>query len=199
MNGTNKQDRRYLCHIYEMRDPYEVKKTFQGETVKEYGDCVRLPDGTKLHDNFDDEYYTAPTGERYLVKCKECGALLLIQDTCDPNPFDGFEFLYDWLPVASEAEADLLNILLTGNEYKNYPFRHFRQIDYTRCMWTEGEDPRPNDPEELKEKIREKYNQANLDQLEKLMQGNQAAPDPADKTGRTSENSMHEGKGENDK
>jgi len=161
----------FLCHIYDMADAYGVKETFRCETVKEYGDSVCLPDGTKLHNNFDDKNYTSPEGERRLVRCNECGALLLIQDTCDPNIYDGFEYLHDWIPVQSEEEADLLNILLTGAEYKDYPYCHIQLIDYNDCRWTDGEEPVPNDPEVLKKKIRMKYADVNPDQLELLING----------------------------
>ena len=147
-----------------------AEDSFKTEFIKDYGDTVCLPDGTKLHDNIDGEYnnYIDPFGGRTLVRCSQCGALMLRQSTCDPNPFDGFEYLDDWIPVASETEADLLNILLSGQEFTAYPFRHYRRVD-RRGGWTEGEAPRPGDPEELIRLIREKYAHADEEQLTRLL------------------------------
>lgn len=160
---------RFLCHIYDMDEACEIRKSFRSKKIKEYGDCVRLPDGTKLHDNLDTRGYTAPQGNRELVRCNKCGALLLIQNTCDPNIYEGFEFLHDWIPVASEEEANLLNILLTGPEFTEYPFCHIQATGYYGCSWTDGEEPSPNDPEKLKDRIREKYADVNREELEKLI------------------------------
>ena len=159
----------FLCHIYDIPDALEVRKKFRSITVKKYGSSVCLPSGTKLHDNVEGRYYTAPYGDRELVRCRDCGALILVQNTCDPNIYDGFEYLHDLIPVASEEEADLLNILLTGREFTDYPFCRIKMVDYTACRWTDGEEPVPNDPEELKKRIREKYTGVNREQLEKLI------------------------------
>ena len=60
---------RYLCHIYEIKDDDEFRKALQEMTaVKEYGENVKLPDGTVLHNNYDDENYIAPYGERKLLR-----------------------------------------------------------------------------------------------------------------------------------
>ncbi len=149
---------RSLCCIYDMDDAHAVDQSFREVTVKEYGDSVCLSDGTKLHDNLDGEYgnYTAPVGRRELVRCRKCGALLIHQHTCDPNIYDGFEFLDDWIPVASVQEADLLNILLSGQEFTAYSFRHFRQVNL-HGRWSEGKEPCPNDPDDLIQMIMDKY------------------------------------------
>ena len=71
--------------------------------------------------------------------------------------FDALNAYYwDLIPVTTVEEADLLNILWDEKELKQCPVRHLQRED-GRYDWMEETDPVPNDPEKLKEKIREKY------------------------------------------
>ena len=69
----------------------------------------------------------------------------------DPDPY-----YRDCIPVASVEEADLLNILLNEKELSNFPVRHLKRDDL-RILWTNQKVPALNDPEELKKRIRIKY------------------------------------------
>lgn len=155
----------YLCHLYGIRDAEEAYEAIDVKCIREYGECLRLEDGTALHRNYPDCH---DEGERFLVRCKVCGALTLVQWSMRECPYwdEPDEYYHDRIPVASMEEADLLNILWDEKELKEYPFRHFRRDDM-RKLWTDGKEPVPYDPEELREKIREKY--AGLTMREKGM------------------------------
>ena len=47
-------------------------------------------------------------------------------------------------PVASEEEADLLNLLLDPQDFENWPVRHLR-MNTRGYSWTEGWDPEQAD------------------------------------------------------
>ncbi len=147
-----KKMNRYPCHIYEIPEGKDAIAALKVERVKDYGDCVHLDDGTVLHWN-----YTWDDGGRMLLRCRECGALLLLQSSEYHSFSDSPDGYYsDWIPAATEEEADLLNILLDVLELEDYPCRHLRSNNFS-YFWTEGEDPQPQDPEDLKRQILEKY------------------------------------------
>lgn len=142
----------YPCHIFGIADAAKAYEEFQGEMVRDYGENVCRPDGSVLHWN-----YMWDDGRRYLVRCKKCGGLLMMQDSEYHSMSDSPDGYYsDWLPVASEEEGDLLNILLDVMEFENYPCSHLRENNGS-FFWTGGKGPRSNDPEDLKRKIRERY------------------------------------------
>ena len=74
----------------------------------------------------------------------------------------------DWIPVASEEEADLLNILLGAMEMENVPCRHIRRNN-GEVFWTNDKEPEPYDPEDLIRAIREKYSDADPELLDNLI------------------------------
>lgn len=145
----------YPCHLYGIGDANEAYKEIHNEYLKGYGARLALEDGTVLHDNYPGHH---DEGDRCLVRCKACGCLKLVQKSMDECPYWDMPDLYfrDGIPVASVEEADLLNILWDEEELKKESFRHLQRDDMRKC-WTEGKDPSPYDPEELKEKIRAKY------------------------------------------
>ncbi len=141
-----------LCHIYGIEDAKEAYKQLEVEYVKSYGDETRLPDGTLLHYNsvWDDGY-------RVLLRCKHCGGLLLKQVSKYESMSDDVDGYYeDYIPVWSEEEAELLNILLAPMEFENQPIKLLRGNNH-KYHWTRGEQPHPMDIEELKRAIAEKY------------------------------------------
>ena len=146
---------RYPCHVYQ-RSGDDKSVSIELWHIKKYGSEVYLDNGEILHDNYMD--FLADNGKRDLGRCPVCGALMIVQQQFCGGTFvmDGSFYLYDIIPVQSEEEADLLNILLDGDEFCEYPVRHIRARDFYKWWVGEGE-PRPNDPEELKEKIRNKY------------------------------------------
>ena len=158
----------YPCHIWGIEDAEEAGKARKTELVRDYGQDIWLEDGTLLNyvNSWEDD-------GRYLLRCRECGGLMLKQHVVDPAPyFDDPDLEYfDWIPVATEEEGGLLNILLGEHEMDDYPFRHLRSCDGL-VFWSEGKEPVPAAPEELKAKIREKYAALKPKQkklLEKLM------------------------------
>ena len=167
MNGK-KLGTRYPCHIWEIEDAKAAYDAVSHSCVREYGSACELEDGTFLHLNYPDWH---DEGGRILTRCKGCGCLMLIQHSMleaslmffdEPN-----EYHWDYVPVATAEEADLLNLLWDGGELRECPVRHLRRDD-VRYYWTEGKQPVPYDPEELKEKIREKYSGLSPEQKEML-------------------------------
>ena len=63
---------------------------------------------------------------------------MIYQCICDPNIYDGFEYLEDWIPVHSEEEADRLNESLDPTDFPVYPVRHLQAIDRV-LRWSSGE------------------------------------------------------------
>lgn len=151
---------RYPCHIHGAADVRQAYDAFRGELVKDYGDCVCRRDGSVLHWNhvWDD-------GGRRLVRCSECGGLLLMQRSEFHSFTDSPDGYYqDWIPAASEEEADLLNILLDAGELEDFPCRHFRSNNGA-CFMTRGDEPRPRDPDGLRRQILEKYGLRSLNEI----------------------------------
>ena len=147
-----KKMNRFPCHIYEIADGKEAAEALRTECVKNYGENMTLADGTMLHWN-----YAWDDGGRILLRCRDCGALFLRQSSEYHSFSDAPDGYYsDWIAAASEEEADLLNILLDEGELENVPCRHLRSNN-CQYFWTEGDEPQPRDPEELKRQIREKY------------------------------------------
>lgn len=164
MSEIERKEPRFPCHIYDIEDANEAYDSFRGELVKEYGDDVSLDDGTVLHGN-----YMWDDGSRSLVRCKKCGGLLIMQSSEYHSFSDSPDGYYkDWIPVASEEEADLLNILLGAMEMENVPCRHIRRNN-GEVFWTNDKEPEPCDPEDLIRAIREKYSDADPEQLDNLI------------------------------
>ena len=156
-----KEKNGFLCHIYGIPDGGEAREEFRGEFVKDYGEKLSLKDGRTLHWN-----YNWDDGDRMLMRCKDCGALLIRQFSEYHSFSDSPDGYYsDWIPVASEEEADLLNILWDAMELESYPYRHIRGNNFS-FFWTKGEEPVPYDPENLRKQIREKYRELDLDNAE---------------------------------
>ena len=156
---------RYPCHVWDIEDAEEAKKAFRVWRIGELGSEVRLADGTLLHNNHspEDDY-----GCRRLYRCRTCGGLILSQssvDCWDPEDISADD---DYIPVSSPEEAALLNILLDYGEFYRVPGRKFHTFNQSLCKWLGTGDPVPNDPEELKEKIRQKYAGLNPEQKEML-------------------------------
>ena len=164
MNGK-KEKGRYPCHVWEIEDAEEAKKAFRVTEISTLGSAVRLEDETLLHINYDEE---DDYGCRRLYRCRTCGGLILSQssmDCWDPTDIDADD---DYMPVSSPEEAGLLNILLDYGEFYRVPGRKFHMFNHHLCKWLGSGDPVPNDPEELKEKIRRKYSGLKPEQKEML-------------------------------
>ena len=141
----------HLCHIYEIEDAGAAGEDLETEPLKDYGPMTSYQ-GVLLHSNHESE-----GGGRSLVRCKKCGALLLSQhswyEAMNPELDGSF---YDWLPVWSEDEADLLNIFLNAGEFADCAFRHLRSNNHKYC-WVGDDQPRPMDLPELSQAIALKY------------------------------------------
>ena len=155
---------RYPCHIWEIADAKEAYDSFRGELIREYGEDVSLDDGKVLHWN-----YMWDDGWRSLVRCRKCGGLLIMQSSEYHSFSDSPDGYYkDWIPAASEEEADLLNILLGAVEMENVSCRHIRGNNGD-IFWKRGKEPGAYDPEELVRQIRKKYKDADPELLDKLI------------------------------
>ena len=88
-----------ICHIFELKDPNKAWEEMEFETVIDYGDEQY---GHFLH-VFDD-------GGRKLLRCKKCGAYVLMQRSEFHSFSDGEDSYYtDWFPVSGPEEADEIN------------------------------------------------------------------------------------------
>ena len=155
MSEIRKTEGRFPCHLYEIREAEEAYKAMDVTRVRDYGNRLTLEDGFVLHNNYPNY---RDEGGRYLTRCNVCGGLMLTQSSMEECPYSDDPDLYyrDSVPVASVEEADLLNILLNEKELSNFPVRHLKRDDL-RILWTNQKAPAPNDPEELKKRIRIKY------------------------------------------
>jgi len=149
------KENRYPCHIYDIIDGNEAGRDLEETLVKEYDTGTLQIETDKLFRCLN-IFYVAPMVDRKLVRCRKCGALLMHQCICDPNIYEGFEYLDDWIPVRSEEEADQLNNLLAATDLSIYPIRHLQAEGRAR-NWTEGEDPGQYAPKELQGKILKRY------------------------------------------
>ena len=93
------------CKAFNMKDENDALNHIRGyAVVKEYGSSAN---GHALH--------TWDAGERYLARCSKCGGLILVQE----SEFHGMEddsYYTDYFPVASEEEAEQLNLKNDGFE-----------------------------------------------------------------------------------
>ncbi len=165
MGKIRKTEGRFPCHVWEMEDAEKAGYDLKVTEIKNYRSSLNLSDGTKLHDNYalGDSY-----GTRRLYRCRECGGLVIEQVTMDAYDFDEPDIDRYYIPVRSVQEADLLNIL--EENVMDTPFRTLYSYTCrsTSYKWLKGKEPVPNDPEELKRKIREKYAGLNPEQKELL-------------------------------
>ena len=151
----------YPCHIFRIADAEKAHNEFHGRLIRNYGEQVWLQDGSILHSNhvWDD-------GGRRLLRCKDCGGLLLKQTSEFHGIYGEDGYYEDWIPAATEEEGEMLNILLDALELENYPCRHLRGNNCS-YMWIGDEEAKPCDPEDLKRRILEKYRLKSMDVFRK--------------------------------
>ena len=130
-------ENRFPCDNDNIADGKEARKNLKIKYIRKYDTSKLKIDTDKLYKCMK-LLYSAPMVDRELVRCKECGALMIYQCICDPNIYDGFEYLEDWIPVHSEEEADRLNESLDPTDFPVYPVRHLQAIDRV-LRWSSGE------------------------------------------------------------
>ena len=120
MGIIRQENTRCRCCVYDL-EAKQLSRNLQFQRIKSYGDGVALEDGTILHRKEYDATLFSETNERTLCRCRKCGALFLVDDHAESDMYDpcSSSSLY---PVASEEEADLLNILMDGKETGLYGF-----------------------------------------------------------------------------
>ena len=95
-----------LCHIFEVRDPQSIPRTFHYDVIEDYGDWCN---GHFLH-TWDD-------GKRMLVRCKTCGAYVLVQQSEFHSFTDALDSHYmTYVAVSGPEEAHELNSKYSGFE-----------------------------------------------------------------------------------
>ena len=98
-----------LCCLFDYTNAEIAYKNMDFRTIKEYGDCVKNPDGSIKHWNFawDD-------GHRSLFQCKRCGAYFIYQS----SEYHASEDSYysDWYQVEDEHKASIINDVLDGDQ-----------------------------------------------------------------------------------
>ena len=162
-----RNDPRLRCCTYGMTDEAALYRNLKLEEIKEYGEKTTLEDGTVLHMNYDTENWDG--GRRSLDRCRRCGALFLSLYSYDYDPYDGYYGHNLWIPVKSEEEADLLNILLDSRtELRVTSGPYLMRADWNYSWVGEGETVFC-DPDELRELIREWYEDVNPELLERLI------------------------------
>ena len=166
MDKNRQTKPRNRCCSYGL-EAEQLYRNLQLEEIKSYGDGVTLEDGTVLHKKEYDESLFSETNERTLCRCVKCGALFLRDYHYESDMYDPWSSscLY---PVASEEEANLVNILKDGKETGLPDFRRIYRCGW-RYEWIGTEEPRPLDVEELKGMIRKKYVAVNPELLEDLI------------------------------
>ena len=87
------------------------------EIIENYGDAFYNPDGTVKH-----FLHTWDDGERYLARCKKCGALFLVQDSEFHSMSENSEDTYytDYFQVSSREEAIAYNEKYNGFDIEKY-------------------------------------------------------------------------------
>lgn len=165
MSGKNKTAWSRCC-AYDLKAD-QLYRNLALQTIKSYGDKVTLEDGTVLHREKYDESLFSETNEKTLCRCLKCGALFLQDYHYESDMYDPWSSARIY-PVASEEEADLINILMDGKETGLPDFRRIYRYDWN-YEWIGTEEPRPLDTEELKEMIRRKYAHVDQTLLEKLI------------------------------
>ena len=159
MSGMNKTTWNRCC-VYDL-EADQIYRNFALQEIKSYGDKVTLEDGTVLHRTERDPDLFSETNERTLCRCCKCGALFLQDYHYESDMYDPWSSSLTY-PVASEEEADLVNILRDKKECGLPDFRSIYRCDWT-YKWIGTEEPRPLDTEKLKDMIRTKY--AHVDQV----------------------------------
>lgn len=166
MNNIKNKPVRFPCCMYEIGDANWAKSNPKVQKIKSYEKHVCLEDGRILHENYYEDEKTH--GERVLVRCEKCGALLINQNARKHDSFDGVGSVDHYIPVVSGEAADLLNILMDEEEITSY-FSSRLQRYKGNYLWRKGSNPDYNDPETLKFAIRNKYGYVNQELLEKLI------------------------------
>jgi len=145
MSGT----KRVHCHIYDIAEASKAGAELETTCIKDYGEET-IVDGVRLHYN-----YEAEDGWRALMRCKKCGALFLVQHSsyeAMDSDYDGS--FYDWIPVWSDEEADLMNILMDARDLPNVSIRHLRKNNGAYFWMGKGE-LKAHDLAELRMKVEE--------------------------------------------
>ncbi|MDO5440898.1 MAG: hypothetical protein Q4F12_05105 [Erysipelotrichaceae bacterium] len=106
------------CCIFESENPQEAIKHRKFELVKNYG----RKDGNRYLFMWDD-------GERYLCRCKNCGRLVLVQESEMHMPDHTY---YDYLPVESIQEADEINAKYDGGQFES---KYWNELLFETFDW----------------------------------------------------------------
>ena len=116
-----------ICKAFLMDDPKEayahIRKNF--ETMTEYGDFA-----------YGHALYTWDDGHRTLGRCRECGALIMIQRSEFHSFTDDDSYYADFFPIGSVREAEQLNRDYDGFAIeRSFPRRYLMETDF-RLSWS---------------------------------------------------------------
>lgn len=110
-----------------MEDPQAAFQHIRSSTelVKDYGDYA-----------YGHCLYTWDDGHRVLKRCRECGALILVQ-LSEFHSFTGDDSYYaDFFPVNSQEEAETLNSKYDGYAIeREFPHRYLMETNF-RLSWS---------------------------------------------------------------
>lgn len=97
------------CCLFNYDTAEAAYKNMDFITIKEYGDCVKNPDGSIKH-----WLYVWDDGHRSLFQCKKCGAYFIYQS----SEYHASEDSYysDWYQVEDEQKAFMINDALDGDQ-----------------------------------------------------------------------------------
>lgn len=102
------------CCLFQ-KEPLSVPKFFENmELLIDYGGEYFYSDGSLRH-----RYYVWDDGDRTLQRCKNCGALFLVQSDEYHGP-DSNDLYIDCFPVDSREQADQINREYSGFDLIRY-------------------------------------------------------------------------------
>ena len=107
-----------ICCMFDEDDSYVAHRNARLECVKNYGDH-----------GYGHDYYVWNEGERYLARCKKCGAYVLVQDHEMHMPDHTY---IDYFPVRDAEHAEEVNKKYGGYDIElKYPYKKiFVTFDY---------------------------------------------------------------------
>jgi tetratricopeptide (TPR) repeat protein len=149
---TRMSDGRELCCIFSFPDADAAARNFDFEIVESYGDAYRDCHGKVVH-----YLHTWDDGDRTLIRCRKCGALLLRQDSEIHDMSYGNDSYYTRLvPVESRDEALAYNKKYSGYALEN-EYKGVEMWDSSKgWVWNITEDGGKNDRQKAEEEEKEK-------------------------------------------
>lgn len=116
-----------ICEAFKMELPEDAYNHIQDYIfVKSYGS-----------EAYGHRLYTWDEGERYLIRCRRCGGLILVQASEHRGLVDDDVYV-DYFPVESEDEAELLNEKYNGWKIEGEFNGRYLMLTNGKATWAEN-------------------------------------------------------------